>query len=64
MFIILEYAVCVLAVWTGMTLLFMASLMFLALGEGYVMAARKVHGLTNSDIPLLGRWTAAEPRKP
>jgi len=64
MFIISEYAVCVLAVWTSMTLLFMACLMFLALGEGCVIAARKLHGLTNSDIPLLERWTAAEPRKP
>jgi hypothetical protein len=48
MFIIAEYAVCVLAVWIGMTMLFMAYVMVLALQEGCTLVARKlpiiVHG--------------------
>ena len=64
MFIISEYAVCVLAVWIGMTLLFMASVMFLALGEGCIIVARKLQELTSGTIPLIGRQTAVESQEP
>jgi len=63
MFIISEYVACVFAVWIGMTLLFMACVVFLALEEGCTVLARKLPDLTSSDIPLIGRWAAAESRK-
>jgi len=40
MFIISEYVACVFAVWVGMTLLFMASVMFLAFQEGFSRVVR------------------------
>ena len=64
MFIISEYAVCVLAVWTGMTLLFMACVIFLVLIEGGRVLAQTLHKLIYDDIPLIGRQTAVESQEP
>jgi hypothetical protein len=64
MYIIGEYAVVVLGVLIVATLLFAVCLLFLVLHEGCSVVARKLRELTRSDIPLIGRWAAAEPRKP
>jgi len=64
MFIISEYVACVLAVWVGMTLLFMAGVMFLALEAGCTIAERKLYDLTRMGVPRLGRWLAVGVREP
>jgi len=64
MFIISEYVACVFAVWIGMTLLFMATLMFLALEAGCTIAERKIYGLTRMGVPMIGRWLAVGTREP
>jgi hypothetical protein len=64
MFIISEYAVCVLAVWIGMTLLFIPCVMFLVLIEGCSILPQILRKRTHGDIPLIGRRTAVEPREP
>jgi hypothetical protein len=64
MFAIYECAGCVLAVWIGMTLLFMACVVFLVLEEGCSIAERKIYDLTRMGIPLIGRWLAVGTREP
>ncbi len=64
MFTISEYAVCVLAVWIGMTLLFIPCVMFLVLIEGGRILAETLHKLIYDDIPLIRRRTAVESREP
>ena len=51
MFIISEYAVCVLAVWIGMTLLFMACVMFLVLERGLYHGGTEVAGIRPAPPP-------------
>jgi hypothetical protein len=62
MFAIYECAACILIVWIGMALLFMACVVFLVLEEGYTIAERKIYDLTRMGIPLIGRRLAIEPR--
>lgn len=64
MYIVGEYAAIVTGVLILAMLLFTACLVFLVLQEGCSVVAQKLRELTNSDLPLLGRWLAAEPRKP
>ena len=64
MFAIYECAVCVLAVWIGMTLLFMACAVFLVLAEGCSIAEPKIYDHTGMGIPLIGRWLAVGTREP
>ena len=62
MFIIYEYATCVLAVLFGATLLFTASVMFVGLIEGGSILAQTLRKLRDGALPLQGRWMAAESR--
>jgi|GEM_PF-3553455 len=62
MLTIYECVACVLVLWFGMTLLFMACVMFLALQEGCTMVARKFPNLTTSSFRLIGRRLAIELR--
>ena len=64
MYFIYECATCVLVATIGMALLFTVCAIFLVLEEGCSVVRRKFQELTNSDIPLLGRWTPAEPHEP
>ncbi len=63
MFIIGEYAAVLLGVLVVATLLVTVCLILLVLQEGCGVVARKLQELTSETIPLLGRWTAAEPRE-
>jgi hypothetical protein len=49
-------------VWIGMTLLFMAFVMFLALQACCTMVARKLPDLTTSSFRMIGRRLAIELR--
>ncbi len=60
MFIICEYAACVLAVLIGATLLFTACVMFLALKEGGRVLAQTLHKLTHGATQLKGSGMVAE----
>ena len=60
MFIIYEYATCVLAVSIGATMLFTACVMFLVLIEGGSILAQTTHKLRHGALPLQGKWMAAE----
>jgi predicted CDP-diglyceride synthetase/phosphatidate cytidylyltransferase len=62
MFEVYECAACVLVLWFGMTLLFMACVMFLALQEGCTMVAHRLPDLMASSFRLIGRRLAIEPR--
>ena len=62
MFIISEYATCVLAVVIGATMLFTACLMFLVLVEGGSILAQTLRKLRDSPLLLRGRRMAAESR--
>jgi hypothetical protein len=64
MYFICECAACLFVVTIGMALLFTVCATFLVLEEGCSVVKRKFQELTNSDIPLFGRWTPAEPHKP
>jgi hypothetical protein len=65
MFAIYECAAYVLAVWIGMTLLFMAYVMFVVLKEGCTIVARKVPELVHASPWRIGRQRVAiESRKP
>lgn len=63
-FNISEYAVGVLAVCIGMTLLFMAWVIFLVLTEGGHVLAQTLDKLIYDEIPLIGRRTAVESQEP
>ena len=63
MFIIYEYAACVLVAWIGTTMLFAACVMFLAFEEACTIGARKLQMLKNGEIPLIGRRTEVKPRE-
>ena len=62
MFIVYEYATCVLAASIGAMMLFTASVMFLVLIEGGGILAQTLWKLTYRAIPLQGRRMAAESR--
>jgi hypothetical protein len=64
MYIIGEYAAVVTGVLIVTTLLFTVCLLYLVLQKGCRVVARKLLELTSGTIPLIGRWMAAEPRKP
>jgi hypothetical protein len=63
MFIIYEYATCVLVVALGMTLLFAACVMYLVFKEGCTVLAQTMRKLTRGATGLMGRW-ASESREP
>jgi hypothetical protein len=63
MFIIYEYATCVLAVVIGATLLFAACVMYLVFKEGCTILAQSLQKLTHGTTGLMGRW-ASESREP
>jgi hypothetical protein len=64
MYIITEYATVLLVVLPVTALVFTVCPIFLVLEERCSVAARKVKkSLTNGDIPLLGSWRTAEPRR-
>jgi hypothetical protein len=60
MFIVYEYATCVLAVSIGATMLFTACVMFLVLIEGGSILAQTSHQRRHGALPLPGKWMAAE----
>jgi len=62
MFIVYEYAACVLAVSIGMTMLFTACVMFLALTQGGSILAQTLRKLRDGALLLQGRRIAAESR--
>jgi hypothetical protein len=62
MFIVYEYATCVLAVSIGATLLFAACVMFLVLIEGGSILAQTLRKLRDGALLLQGRRMAAESR--
>jgi len=63
MFIIYEYAACLLAVLFGATVLFAVCMLFLVLQEGGSIVARTWQELTHGATWLMGRRVAAEPRE-
>jgi len=63
MFIVCEYATCVLAVSIGATMLFTACVMFLVLIEGGSVLARTLRKLPDGALLLQGRRMAAESRE-
>lgn len=62
MFIVYEYATCVLAVSIGATMLFTACALFLVLIEGGSILVQTVRKLRDSALLLQGKWMAAESR--
>jgi hypothetical protein len=64
MFIIYEYAACLLAVLLGATLLFAVCVLFLALQEGGSIVSRTWQEIAHGAPWLMGRRVAAEPREP
>jgi len=62
MYIIYEYAACVLGVFIGATLLFSVCAMSLVLIEGGSILARTLRTLRDGALPLQGRRMAAESR--
>jgi hypothetical protein len=62
MFIVYEYAACVLAVSIGAALLFTACVMFLMLKERGRILLQTLHRFTHGGTWLIGRWMAAESR--
>jgi len=62
MFILYEYAICVLAVSIGATMLFTASVMFVVLVEGGSILAQTLRKLRDGALLLQGRRMAAESR--
>jgi hypothetical protein len=65
MFAFYECAVCVLAVWIGITLLFMAYVMFVVFEEGCTIVARKLPEFVHASSWRIGRRRVAiESRKP
>jgi len=62
MFIVYEYAACVLAVSIVATMLFTACVMSLVLIEGGSILARTLRTLRDGALPLQGRRMAAESR--
>jgi hypothetical protein len=63
MFAIYECAACVLAVWIGMTLLFLGCVMFLVLIEGCTILVQTLRKVTYGEIPLIGRWLTVGSRE-
>jgi len=55
MFAIYECAVCVLAVWIGMALLFMACVMFVVFEKGRTIVARKLPEFVHASSWRIGR---------
>jgi hypothetical protein len=55
MFAIYECAVCVLAVWIGMALLFMAYVMFVVFEKGRTIVARKLPEFVHASSWRIGR---------
>jgi hypothetical protein len=62
MFIIYEYATCVLVALIGATLLFAVCVTLLVLIEGGSILARRSRKRAPSATPLKGSWMAAESR--
>jgi hypothetical protein len=65
MFAIYECAACVLVVWIGMALLFMAYVMFVILEKGCTIVARRLPEFLRASSCRIGRrQVAMESRKP
>ena len=62
MFIVYEYAACVLAVSIVATMLFTTYVVFLVLIEGGSIFARTLRKLTHRATQLKGSWMGAESR--
>jgi hypothetical protein len=62
MYIIYEWAVCLLAVAIGVTLLFTVYVMFLVLKEGGSILAQTSRKFVHGAIQLNERWMAAKAR--
>jgi len=63
MFIVCEYSVCLAVVLAGTTLLFTASVTFVALVEGVRVLARTLRRSSHSATHPNRGWMRAEPRE-